>query len=381
MNFYLVFDHYYSGIIQSQVVDVVEFLESETSERFTIIAFVNIKRYSEARAKYRTHASRVVVLPNFGFSRWSWSMPFLAVMAIMMRPKIAIGRSVFANQLALVLKKIGLVKEVVFDARGAEFAEWSEYFFKNNQGPVSNDEVKRLEINSIEHSDRILAVSSKLMDYWNEVLGIEVDRSKITIIPSTLSSVFTSFELNLENRFTIRENLNVDDVEVLIVFSGANSDWHAFDRVLLFCDELAQKNKSYKFLFLTNSEIDKSKYHHLSPKLHQLWLKQEDVPKYLAASDYALLLRDDSWTNFVSSPVKFAEYLACGCRILISNNIGDYNNMVKENELGFVLENWQFNERLFPLSDNEQFKLVSFGKEHFTKKSKQKIIINAYLNK
>lgn len=378
MNFYLVFDHYYSGIIQSQVIDVVEFLEEETGEKFTILAFVNAKRYREARAKYKNHASRVIVLPNFGFSRWVWSIPFLVLFTLLKRPKTVIGRSVFANQLALKLKSLGLTKEVVLDARGAEFAEWSEYFFKQSKGPVSNQEIKRLEKSSVEKSDRLLAVSSRLIDYWKEVLSAKVDQSKVTIIPSTLSSVFMESNCQPEVISDTRKSLGIHPRDILIVFSGSDSDWHAFDRVLQFCDGLAQKNSTYRFLFLTNSEIDKSKYHHLSAKLHKLWLKPKNVPKYLAASDYALLLRDDSWTNFVSSPVKFAEYLASGCKVLISDNIGDFSKMVCTNDLGGLIVKWKFDRPLVRVSWSEKSMLIDFAKQNFSKKMYLAPYLEAY---
>ena len=52
--------------------------------------------------------------------------------------------------------------------------------------------------------------------------------------------------------------------------------------------------------------------------------------------DYGLIIRDESITNQVSSPVKFAEYLYAGLKIIISSNIGDYSKFVLDNDCGFL---------------------------------------------
>ncbi len=367
MNFYLVFDHYYSGIIQSQVIDVVESLENETNEKFTIIAFVNLRRFIDARAKYKAHAQRVVVLPNFGFSRWHWSIIFLVPVALLKKPRITIGRSVFANQLALILRKYRLTKEVVLDARGAEFAEWSEYFFKENEGPIANLELKRLEKESVEQSDRLLAVSKKLINYWCDSLDATFDRNRAMVIPSSLSIHFAKDQIDNAVRLKLRNTLSVSMNEVLLVFSGSDSDWHAFFDVLSFCTRLALKQDNIRFLFLTNAKVDFEKHPSLSGKLILKWLSQKQVFEYLQAADYGLLLRNNSITNHVSSPVKFAEYLASGLKVIVSDNIGDFSEFVEEHNTGIIVRDWNENLNLEVVSEVERQRISSIGKSMFSK--------------
>ncbi len=374
MNFYLVFDHYYSGIIQSQVIDLIESLEEQTEEKFKVLVFVNVKRFKEAHAAYANNAARVSVLPNFGFSRWHWSLPFLVFFGLVFRPKVVIGRSIFANQLALKVTNIGLAKEVVLDARGAEYAEWSEYFFKGNEGPVSNEEVFRLEKKSVEESDRLLAVSSQLKAYWRNTLKSEFKDLDSMVIPSTLSKSFTNRPDSWDVRDRVRKTMNVEDHEVLIVFSGSNSDWHSIEKVVAFCDELLEINSDLKFLFLTNAVLETESFPRLKERLIVKWVGQEHVMEYLLASDYGFLIRDDSITNQVSSPVKFAEYLACGNRIIISENIGDFSKLVSEQKLGIVVKDWQITHAIDTFQEEERLRLAEFGYSIF-KKSK---CLNAY---
>ena len=50
------------------------------------------------------------------------------------------------------------------------------------------------------------------------------------------------------------------------------------------------------------------------------------------------MLREQSDTNKVASPVKFAEYLYAGLPVLITENLGDFSNYVIENDCGFIIK-------------------------------------------
>lgn len=59
-----------------------------------------------------------------------------------------------------------------------------------------------------------------------------------------------------------------------------------------------------------------------------------EVPRLLVASDLGLMLRDNSMTNRVASPVKFGEYMAAGVPVIITPQLGDYSEAVRTNDLG-----------------------------------------------
>jgi glycosyltransferase involved in cell wall biosynthesis len=63
-----------------------------------------------------------------------------------------------------------------------------------------------------------------------------------------------------------------------------------------------------------------------------------EVPAYVAAADVGLLFRDASIINRVASPVKFAEYLACGVPVVLTDGIGDYSERVRQAKIGLVLQ-------------------------------------------
>ena len=71
-------------------------------------------------------------------------------------------------------------------------------------------------------------------------------------------------------------------------------------------------------------------------QVNQFCVSEQEIPNLLMCGDYGLLLREESVTNKVASPIKFAEYLACGLGIIITPNIGDYSSYVINNNCGYL---------------------------------------------
>jgi hypothetical protein len=77
------------------------------------------------------------------------------------------------------------------------------------------------------------------------------------------------------------------------------------------------------------------------------------------------LVREDSVTNQVASPVKFAEYLAAGLQIIISEKLGDYSALVAKEGLGIVYSNAL--PLLSKISYTQKSQTASFALNNFTK--------------
>jgi hypothetical protein len=67
------------------------------------------------------------------------------------------------------------------------------------------------------------------------------------------------------------------------------------------------------------------------------WLTFDKVQPVLSMCDYGILYREQSITNKVAAPTKFAEYLSAGLPVMISEGIGDYTSFVKQHDCGMVL--------------------------------------------
>jgi len=64
----------------------------------------------------------------------------------------------------------------------------------------------------------------------------------------------------------------------------------------------------------------------------------ESVIAYAHLADIALLFREDTLFNNISSPTKFAEYLCAGLPVLMTQGIGDYSDIVKQQNIGSIVD-------------------------------------------
>ena len=67
-------------------------------------------------------------------------------------------------------------------------------------------------------------------------------------------------------------------------------------------------------------------------------VEHESVLAYARFTDIALLFREDTLINNISSPTKFAEYLCAGLPVLMTQGIGDYSDIVKEQSVGSIID-------------------------------------------
>jgi len=111
------------------------------------------------------------------------------------------------------------------------------------------------------------------------------------------------------------------------------------------------------------------------------WLKHEEVTSFLLACDWGILIREQSVTNKVASPTKFAEYLSAGLPVIISENLGDYTEFVKNNDCGIIyseqkslsISRRQFSER------NRLIRLVALNWTKSAQDGQYKKLIEALL--
>ena len=95
-------------------------------------------------------------------------------------------------------------------------------------------------------------------------------------------------------------------------------------------------------------------------------------------ADYGYVYRNQAKTNYVASPVKIAEYLNCGLKLLISDNLGDYSELVQENSFGFNLDDPFNYSSLNKVSLSEKMRISSLLTKNLSLNSEK--IRKNYLN-
>lgn len=358
---YLTFNDHPSGIYKSQVVDTCNFLRNELGHEVQLIAFISLRNYAAVKRAILQMDAKALVKPMFpGIHRWRNNKWLLKWSGIRNADKI-IARGMFATHLAHLA---GVAKhQLIFDARGAYAAEFSEY--RVGGDAFNKAEIEALEQSALQISGKQLAVSHALRSYWKRQYQFEGSNS--IVIPCTVSDDVITELPDDKELVNYRTHLGVQKDECLIVFSGTASGWHSFQMM----DELLLKwmhdNPKIKILLLTNSNPDQLKItSEFSSRVMVKWVKHQQVQQLLHAADYGWLVREQSDTNRVASPVKFAEYLAAGLYVIISPELGDYSELVNREGCGMISDNMVATD-LLPLTRNQKLHAVNLVNTHFTK--------------
>ena len=355
-----------TGVYSSQVIDVCRHLKSELRVNIRLIAIISVRSFFKNRKKIKNMLPGSIVLPMApGLGLWKLNILLLAIMAMFFDFRQVIARGPLAANLAIYLKKMGLVKKMCFDCRAAYGAEINEYNVLNNKRLLSK--IFRIESNAINKSDIRLAVSNALVRYWRENYSYKEDRE--VVIPGTLSSGFMENLPGEKDINGVREEFTVQPHEILFVYSGSSAGWQSFSLINEFLSGLMRKDERIKALILAEGNPKALPILQEYPeRALQKWVQPVEAFEILCACDYGIMLREQSVTNQVAAPVKFAEYLAAGLQIIISKNLGDYSDFVEKNDCGYVIS--EPNKISFPLErteNNTKERIRQLARANFTK--------------
>lgn len=365
---YLTFADQPSGVFSSQVIDVCRFLDTSFPVRIRLVAFISFRGFGKNRNIIKKEHPQAWVFPMIPkLSQWSLNSLTLFFICLFSGQKTIIARGVLAANLALYMKRIGLVKTVCYDGRGAIAAEWNEY-------TVTPDEqlkkiIRTLECKAVLESDFRIAVSSKLIDYWVSQFAYTGDRH--VVIPCTLSTGFSPDLPTPDNYRLARTKLGFNPEDLVMVYSGSTAGWQSFHVLENFLTPVMSKDIHLKILFLSKPDESINRLKAKFPgQVIDKWVSHQEVQQVLSACDYGILIREQSITNQVASPTKFAEYLSAGLPVLISDCIGDYSDFVLKNGCGQIVKETVSNH-LRPLSLDEKKNLTTLVMNNFTKEAQR----------
>ena len=223
---------------------------------------------------------------------------------------------------------------LVLDHRGLLSEEYALQGKIARRGPVHRL-LRRLERWAIRRADAIACVSERLRQRtlrWQPAAA-----GKVVVIPCCYDPGTARRDEGAIER--LRGELALDPVrDFVLAYAGSLSAWNRPEAILAAFRAFRAVRSRTRLLLLTGD----------LPAAHATFGNEKDVliravphreiQHYLACADLGLLIRDRSPVNRVASPVKFAEYLACGVPVLVSPGVGDCSDIVRREHVGYVLE-------------------------------------------
>lgn len=368
MTFYLTYAEPPSGVYSSQVSDVIRYLNRELHAEIRLVAFISLHEYKAKKAHLLQELPGSIVLPMLPKATfWRFNVITLWLLCLIYRPTAIIARNVIAANMALKVRSNSPVKKVCFDGRGAIAAEWKEYDVTVVES--WKREIDDLEGRAVNETDFRIAVTEKLVDYWTEKYGYT--KGEHVVIPCTLNNDFSPSVVNEEEKNKMRAALGMADNDIVLVYSGSISGWQSFPTVYKYLAPFLRKSKANKILFLSKEEENITRLEHEFPgQIIRKWVKHQEVPGLLSACDMGILIREQSITNRVAAPTKFAEYLSAGLPVIISENIGDYSSFVKGNDCGIIANGHEL-PQITKSAYTTREKMVQLVTHNFTKASQK----------
>lgn len=338
---YFLYDESYSGVIDSQALDVVRFYNTQTTHEAVLIAALPFRTRANVLAKFQSALSSpilsMVAMPQ------RFQSVFFRIEAFRIANQIKkasvdilICRNAMACHLALAARKALSQKEqlpfICYDGRGALKAESEEYdVYPTRYKKFLTHAEKRAVLNA----DFRIAVTPELEMWWRSEYGYSSKAHHI--IPTTISTLAENFDPTT-TRKEWRDNFGFKNSDVVLAFAGGRADWQGLDDWLPQMKVWLTKMPDLKLLLLSPEHGEILQLKSTFPgRVINTFVNHEDVLKALSSADFGILWRKNNTTNKVASPTKFSEYLQAGLRIF-ANEGTSIGNIVKDHNLGLLLD-------------------------------------------
>lgn len=253
------------------------------------------------------------------------------------------ARSSVAADAALAVKRRHGVP-FIFDSRGF----WADERRDSGRWPDSSVLHRRLYRQWKAKEDGFVAEAQQIV-VLSEAARAVLERSPayrgqpIAVIPCAIDH--RAFPLRTEDsRAAARARLGVDPAATVLVHLGSIGPLYLPAEMLRFYARMRRARGTCRFLFIGWHSHDE-----LAALIRDQGLdipageilvqpaEHAEVPGWLAAADLAIALRKPGFSSLGVSPVKLAEYLACGLPVVANDGTGDVRAIIEELGAGAVL--------------------------------------------
>ena len=250
------------------------------------------------------------------------------------------ARSHIAAAIALALKR-RLGTKMIFDVRGLMAEEYIEAGHWK-AGGIPYRLTKAIEHRAFQASDGIVTLTEKIWPIIRNWDGLKERQPAHQVVPCCVD--LDLFRFSHEDRARRRAELGLGD-RFTLVYSGSIGPWYMTNQMADFFVELRRKKVDAHFLWLTpgDAEIIRRAMTERGMGTENYTVKRAasaDVASYLSASDAGIAFYKPGFSKLATSPVKVAEYLACGLPIVINSGIGDSEAQIKEQNLGALVNSF-----------------------------------------
>lgn len=251
------------------------------------------------------------------------------------RPRIIHSRSSLTVLLAIALAKVSGLK-FLYDADSLLSEEYADigHWSRESRGYRVMAKAEKL---ARKKASRIIVLTESLKKDYQDKFGV---KTPIDVIPCCVD--LRNFQFSPKAGQKKRKELNLSD-EKLFIYVGKIGSWYLIKETFELFKEARKKINSVKLLIVSTDSPEAFKEIARDENVEDdsYFIVQADhseVCDYLSAADVGIALIKMLESKRGSSPVKVAEYLAVGLPVIITGGIGDCSTLIKDNNVGAIIE-------------------------------------------
>lgn len=235
--------------------------------------------------------------------------------------------------------------KLLFDIRGFFPEEYTDAGRWKENGQIYKS-VKRVEKWLLKESNGFVVLTEKAREILfpeSKETGLDKIGRPIEVIPCCVNlsrfENFKDFDKTEQKRELGLENRRV------ITYVGSFGGWYLTDEMLSFFKTAKEYDNSTFALILTQSNPENLKEYLQKNGFNKsdFLIKKvapSEIANYLSVADIAISFIKSCYSKLSSSPTKIAEYLACGIPIINSSGIGDVDQVIEEDRIGVVINDF-----------------------------------------
>lgn len=239
------------------------------------------------------------------------------------------ARSFFPSIISHIIKLFSFGKiYVIYDTRGV-FIEEEIYKGHWKVNSIKTKFFKLIDKYLLQNSDHIVVVSNKHKDYIHKLYPkISLDK-RISIINNKL-------QINSDFKYE-----NKVQNKIIGIYSGSAAAWQKIDEVINLIKISSEyfNNINYKILTYDPAPFNNLFVGYKGENYMIETTSHDNVFNVLSNCSFGILMRENMIVNQVSSPLKFAEYLHAGLPVLMSEGVGDCEEIILKYNVGVIIRN------------------------------------------
>jgi glycosyltransferase involved in cell wall biosynthesis len=237
---------------------------------------------------------------------------------------------------------------LIFDVRGLMAEEYVDIGnWKADSLPFRL--IKALERIGLRQADQVVVLTRRMRDWL--VKEDLADAGRIVIIPCCTDV----------RRFESPAPAESVSNRLEVVYAGTATGLHLLEEVGRFFIRLRERQPNAFLRILTHSPaadiVDQLKRLGLKPDDFAVVAAQPDeVPPYFGRARIGVSFRKATFAQIAASPAKIPEYLAAGLPVISNSGIGDLDDLLTNEGVGFVIQN--FHDEAYEEAAEQILKMV-----------------------